>query len=283
LPSYSNLCLKNIGKQVFCAKVSSEAGKPMTRSADDDGVEPSGWPDPDPDHELSGRQQRILQFIRRFAGPRGYMPTLREIGEAVGLASASSVDYQMKVLQKRGYLRRTPNRSRSIELRLPGQPTFRFQTQDSADAVDLPDQDPACVPVPLHGQIVAGPQNLTERIIGDTWALPVGDTWDLPRALVGDGELFRLQVRGDSMINAAIADGDMVVVRQQQHAENGDIVAAMIDGETTVKTFRHVDGKISLIPHNPAYEPIPWPLPCQDDTTEDAAILGKVVAVLRRV
>ena len=149
--------------------------------------------------------------------------------------------------------------------------------------MDLPSQDPASVPVPLHGQIAAGPQNLTERIIGDTWALPVGDTWDLPKELVGDGTLFRLRVRGDSMINAAIADGDMVVVRQQSHAQNGDIVAAMIDGETTVKTFQRVDGQVWLIPHNPAYEPIPWPVPGEDADIEDATILGKVVAVLRRV
>jgi repressor LexA len=158
-----------------------------------------------------------------------------------------------------------------------------LETQDAADAVDLPSQNPASVPVSFHGQIAAGQQNLTERIIGDTWALPIGDTWDLPKELVGEGTLFRLRVRGDSMINAAIADGDMVVVRQQSHAQSGDIVAAMIDGETTVKTFQRVDGQVWLIPHNPAYEPIPWPLPCEDDTTEDATILGKVVAVLRRV
>jgi repressor LexA len=152
-----------------------------------------------------------------------------------------------------------------------------------ADAVNLSPQDPVSVPVPLYGQIAAGPQNLTERVIGDTWALPVGDTWDLPRDLVGDGALFRPRVRGDSMIDAAIADGDIVVVRRQQHAENGDIVAAMIDGETTVKTLQRVRGQVWLIPHNPAYTPIPWPVPSEDATTEDAAILGKVVAVLRRV
>ena len=146
--------------------------------------------------------------------------------------------------------------------------------------MDLPPQDPACVPVPLHGQIAAGPQNLTERIIGDTWT-PIGDTWELPKELVGDGTLFRLRVRGDSMINAAIADGDMVVVRQQPQAENGDIVAAMIDGETTVKTLQRVDGQVWLIPHNPAYAPIPWPVPAEEH--KDATILGKVVAVLRRV
>lgn len=246
-------------------------------------IEPPDWPEPDPDHQLTWRQQRILYFIRYYAEQRGYMPSMREIGEAVGLASPSSVSYQLSELQRKGYLRRTPGRSRSIELRLPGQPTVRVETKESADAVDLPPQDPASVPVPLHGEVAAGPQNLTERIIGDTWTLPVGDTWDLPKELVGEGTLFRLRVRGDSMINAAIADGDMVVVREQPHAQNGDIVAAMIDGETTVKTFRQVDGQIWLIPHNPAYEPIPWPVPGEGADSEGTAILGKVVAVLRRV
>jgi repressor LexA len=122
-----------------------------------------------------------------------------------------------------------------------------------------------------------------ERLIGDTRALPIGDTWELPKELVGDGTLFRLRIRGDSMINAAIADGDIVVVRQQSHAENGDIVAAMIDGETTVKTLQLVNGQLWLIPHNPVYAPIPWPTPFEDATVEEATILGKVVALLRRV
>jgi repressor LexA len=255
----------------------------MTSSAADSGMELPGWPDPDPDHELTWRQQRILQVIRDFAERRGYAPTLREIGEAAELASASSVSYQLSILQRKGFVRRSPGRPRTIELRLPGQPTVRLDAQDLADAVGLSPQDPVSVPVPLYGEIAAGPQNLTERIIGDTWALPIGDTWDLPRELVGDGALFRLRVRGDSMIDAAIADGDMVVVRRQQQAENGDIVAAMIDGETTVKTLQRVRGQVWLIPHNPAYTPIPWPVPSEDATTEDAVILGKVVAVLRRV
>jgi repressor LexA len=255
----------------------------MTSSTGDDGTEPPDWPDIDPDHELTWRQQKILHFIKYYAERYRYMPSVREIGEAAELASLSSVSHQLDELQRMGYLRRTPGRPRSIELRLPGQPTVRLETQDLADAVDLPLQDPASVPVPLYGQIAAGPQNLTERIIGDTWALPIGDTWDLPKELVGEGTVFRLRVRGDSMINAAIADGDMVVVRQQSHAQNGDIVAAMIDGETTVKTFQRVDSQVWLIPHNPAYEPIPWPIPPDDDTIEDATILGKVVAVLRRV
>lgn len=185
----------------------------MTSSAADDGMEPPDWSDPDPDHELTWRQQRILQVIRDFAERRRYAPTLREIGEAAELASTSSVSHQLSVLQRKGYLRRAAGRPRTIELRLPGQPTVRLEAEDLADAVDFSSQDPASVPVPLYGQIAAGPQNLTERIIGDTWAVPVGDTWDLPRELVGDGTLFRLRVRGDSMINAAIADGDIVVVR----------------------------------------------------------------------
>lgn len=255
----------------------------MKNNTGGDGIEPPDWPDPDPDHQLTWRQQKILHHIGDYAQRRGYMPALREIAAAAELASTSSVSYQLSELQRKGYLRRTAGRSRSIELRLPGQPTVRLQTQDSADAVDLPPQDPISVPVALHGEIAAGPQNLTERTIGDTWALPVGDTWDLPRELVGEGTLFRLRVRGDSMINAAIADGDMVVVREQSHAHNGDIVVAMIEGETTVKTFRQVDGQIWLIPHNPAYEPIPWPVPGEGADSEGSKILGKVVAVLRRV
>jgi repressor LexA len=207
----------------------------MTSSTADGGIQPPDWPDIDPDHELTWRQQKILHFIKYYAERRGYAPSVREIGEAAELAGPSGVSYQLDDLQRRGYLRRTPGRSRSIELRLPGQPAVRLEMQDLADAVDLPSQDPASVPVPLHGQIAAGPQNLTERIIGDTWALPIGDTWDLPRELVGDGTLFRLRVRGDSMINTAIADGDIVVVRQQSHAHNGDIVAAMIDGRQRSK------------------------------------------------
>jgi repressor LexA len=255
----------------------------MADSTADGGMEPPDWPDPDPDHVLTGRQQRILQVIRDFAQRRGYAPTLGEIGEAAGLASRSSVSYQLSILQRKGYLRRTTRRPRTIELRLPGQPTIRLEVEDLAGAADFPPQDPASVPVPLYGQVAAGPQNLTERLIGDTWDRPIGDTWDLPQELVGDGTLFRLRIRGDSMINAAIADGDMVVVRQQSEAENGDIVAAMIDGETTVKTLQLVNGQVWLMPHNPSYAPIPWPIPREDATIEDAAILGKVVAVLRRV
>jgi repressor LexA len=235
-------------------------------SAADNGMEPPDWPDPDPDHVLTARQQKILQAIRNFAQRRGYAPTLHQIGEATGLASRSSVSYQLSILQRKGYLRRIAGRPRTIELRLPGQPTVRLEVEDLAGAVDIPSQDPASVPVPLYGQIAASPPNLAEQ--------DIGDTWELPKELVGDGTLFRLRVRGDSMINAAIADGDIVVVRQQPQAENGDIVAALIEGEATVKTLQRANGQVWLMPHNPAYPPIPG---------TKATILGKVVTVLRRV
>jgi repressor LexA len=225
-----------------------------------------GWPDPDPDHVLTWRQQRILQAIADFAQRRGYAPTLREIGEAAELASTSSVSYQLSVLQRKGYLRRNPGRPRTIELRLPGQPTIRLEVRDLAGAAEPPPPGADHVPVTNYGRIAAGDKNLADQVIGDTW--------ELPKELTGDGTLFRLRVRGDSMINAAIADGDVVVVRQQSQAENGEIVAAMIDGETTVKTLQRTDGQVWLMPHNPAYQPIPG---------QDATILGKVVTVLRRV
>jgi repressor LexA len=240
--------------------------KLMPGSTADSGIEPPDWPDPDPDHVLTTRQQQILQVIGNFAQRRGYAPTLRQIGEETGLASRSSVSYQLTVLQRKGYLRRIAGRPRTIELRVPGQPTLRLEVEDLAGAVDIPPQDPASVPVPLYGQIAASPPNLAEQ--------DIGDTWELPKQLVGDGILFRLRVRGDSMINAAIADGDIVVVRQQSQAENGEIVAALIEGEATVKTLQRTNGQVWLMPHNPAYRPIP---------AQEAIILGRVVTVLRRV
>jgi repressor LexA len=142
-----------------------------------------------------------------------------------------------------------------------------LEVEDLAAMVDLPSHGPDYVPVPICGQIAAGlPKNLAEQVDGDIW--------ELPKELTGDGTLVRLKVRGDSMINAAIADGDVVVVRQQPQAENGEIVAATINGEATVKTLQLADGQVWLMPHNPAYAPIPG---------KDARILGKVVSVLRRV
>ncbi len=221
---------------------------------------------PDPNHVLTWRQRKVLQVIRDSVQRRGYPPSMREIGEAVGLTSTSSVSYQLSTLQSKGYLRRDAGRPRTVEVRLPGHPAVRPEAEEPEEAavLDIASQDAAYVP--LIGRIAAGGPILAEEAIEDIFPLP--------KQLVGNGTLFLLKVVGDSMINAAIADGDWVVVRQQAVADNGDIVAAMIDGEATVKTFKRADDHIWLMPHNPIYTPIPG---------DDATILGKIVAVLRRV
>ena len=224
---------------------------------------------PDPDHVLTWRQRKVLQVIRESVQRRGYPPSMREIGEAVGLTSTSSVSYQLSTLQNKGYLRRDAGRPRTVEVRLPGHPAVRPEAEGSEEqGLDIPSQEAAYVP--LVGRIAAGTPVLAEEAIEDIFPLP--------KQIVGDGTLFLLKVVGDSMINAAIADGDWVVVRKQEDAENGEIVAALIEGiegEATVKTLRRAsDGHIWLMPHNPAYDPIPG---------DDATILGRVVAVLRRV
>jgi repressor LexA len=209
--------------------------------------------------DLTTRQRRILDFIRETVDQRGYPPTVREIGEAVGLVSPSSVAYQMGVLQKKGYLRKDPNRPRAVDVRPPSELAF-----DDEEAIRAARPAPAYVPV--LGRIAAGGPILAEQA--------VEDVFPLPREIVGEGTLFLLAVKGDSMLDAAICDGDWVVVRQQATANNGEIVAAMLDGEATVKTYRFRDNHVWLMPHNPAFEPIPG---------DDATILGKVVAVLRRI
>jgi repressor LexA len=222
---------------------------------------------PDPNHVLTWRQRKVLQVIRDSVQRRGYPPSMREIGEAVGLTSTSSVSYQLSTLQSKGYLRRDAGRPRTVEVRLPGHPAIRPEAEEpeaARPALDIASQDAAYVP--WIGRIAAGGPILAEEAIEDIFPLP--------KQLVGNGTLFLLKVTGDSMINAAITDADWVVVRQQPDAENGDIVAAMLDGEATVKTLKRSDGHVWLMPHNPAYTPIPG---------DDATILGKVVAVLRRV
>jgi repressor LexA len=226
---------------------------------------------PDPDHVLTWRQRKVLQVIRESVQRRGYPPSMREIGEAVGLTSTSSVSYQLSTLQSKGYLRRDAGRPRTVEVRLPGHSPVRpdQEPETAATVTEMPGGDiasQAATYVPLVGRIAAGGPILAEESIEDVFPLP--------KQIVGEGTLFLLNVSGDSMINAAIADGDWVVVRQQQVADSGDIVAAMIEGEATVKTFKRSDGHVWLMPHNPAYTPIPG---------DTAAILGKVVAVLRRV
>lgn len=223
-----------------------------------------------PDDELTPRQRLVLDTVRSSVELRGYPPSMREIGEAVGLTSPSSVKHQLTTLERKGYLRRDPHRPRAIEVvqaddsrgvqHWSPQGTAGFGDEDSAAR----DSTPTPSYVPVVGRIAAGGPILAEQV--------VEDVFPLPRQLVGDGELFLLKVAGDSMIDAAICDGDWVVVRRQPVAENGEIVAAMIDGEATVKTFKQSDGHVWLLPHNPAYAPIPG---------DDAQVLGRVVSVLR--
>jgi repressor LexA len=213
---------------------------------------------------LTPRQRKILEVIRDSVQQRGYPPSMREIGEAVQLTSTSSVSHQLTALQRKGYLRRDPHRPRALEVRLPGEPVL--WVDPDATEEDSGFNRPTAAYVPLVGRIAAGGPILAEQSIEDVFALP--------KQLVGEGTLFLLQVSGDSMIEAAIADGDWVVVRQQPVADNGDIVAAMIDGEATVKTFKRKDSHVWLVPHNPNYEPIPG---------DEATVLGKVTAVLRKL
>jgi repressor LexA len=219
----------------------------------------------------------VLLFIQEAIQDRGYPPSIREIGEAVGLTSPSSVAHQLRKLETIGYLRRDPNLPRAVVVTLPDdQPGLHLPVahqpapeQPVPAPVEPDDPTVGAAPpayVPLLGRIAAGGPILAEEAIEDV--LP------LPRQLVGDGTLFLLQVVGDSMVDAAICDRDWVVVRQQPTCEQGEIVAALLDGEATVKTYRQRDGHVWLMPHNPAYEPI---------AGDEATILGKVVAVMRRL
>jgi repressor LexA len=213
------------------------------------------------DSGLTERQRTILNVIRASVTSRGYPPSIREIGDAVGLTSTSSVAHQLRTLERKGYLRRDPNRPRAVDVR-GADDAATAPVTDVAGSDALP--EPTFVPV--LGRIAAGGPILAEEA--------VEDVFPLPRELVGEGTLFLLKVVGDSMVEAAICDGDWVVVRQQNVADNGDIVAAMIDGEATVKTFKRAGGQVWLMPHNPAFDPIPG---------NDATVLGKVVTVIRKI
>jgi repressor LexA len=217
-------------------------------------------PDAQPDETgLTPRQQAILRVIQQTTAERGYPPSVREIGQGVGLTSPSSVAHQLRTLEELGYLRKDPNRPRALVVSRPDESAVATSAPTAELTVDS-------VPVPLLGRIAAGGPILAEQ--------HTEDVMPLPRHLVGEGELFMLTVVGDSMVDAAICDGDFVVVRRQPTCENGDIVAALLDDEATVKTFKRRDGHVWLMPHNPAYAPIPG---------DNAQILGKVVSVLRKI
>jgi len=232
------------------------------------------------DDGLTPRQRRVLETVQEAVQRNGYPPSMREIGQAVGLTSPSSVSHQLSSLERKGYLRRDPNRPRAIEVIWPAgsSPGGRspnagrlWAAGSSRPPLEHPqtppgERVPAPSYVPVVGRIAAGGPILAEQAIEDVFPLP--------RQLVGDGEVFVLKVVGDSMVDAAICDGDWVAVRRQPVADSGAVVAAMIDGEATVKTFKLRDGHAWLLPQNPAYEPI---------SGDQATILGRVVAVLRRL
>lgn len=240
---------------------------------------------------LSARQQKILDVIRSSIAEHGYPPSMREIGDRAGLASLSSVTHQLNQLERLGHIRRDPKRPRAMEVlenththaaerRVPGQQHAESFSDTSTTSVPdnvtrlrprstpAPAEDfteaPDVTIVPLVGHIAAGVPITADQQVEDTFALP--------RQLTGHGHLFMLKVRGDSMVDAAICDGDWVVIRQQNTANNGDIVAALLDGEATVKTFRQRDGHTWLLPQNSMYEPI---------LGDHATVMGKVVSVLR--
>ena len=214
---------------------------------------------------LTARQRKILDAIRTEIEQKGYPPSMRQIGDMVGLASLSSVTHQLGRLETMGYIRRDPKLPRAIEVL--DENGVGMHGSSSSSLPELPNfevGDEDLVPVPLVGRIAAGGPITAEQSVEDVLALP--------RQLVGSGKLFMLKVKGDSMIDAAICDGDWVVVREQHTADNGDIVAALLDDEATVKVFRQVDGHTWLMPRNSNYEPI---------MGDRATVMGKVVSVLR--
>lgn len=204
---------------------------------------------------LTDRQRQILEVIRDSVERKGYPPSVREIGEAVGLKSPSSVHNQLNALERGGFLVKDPTKPRALDVRFDPDTELNMRTAPSKD-------------VPLVGEIAAGAPILAEE--------RVEEVYPLPRDLVGEGTLFMLRVRGESMLQAGVLPGDFVVIRQQPTVEQGEMCAVMIDEEATVKFFRRTrSGEIFLDPANDGYEPIPV-------TAEaDAAVLGKVVAVLR--
>ena len=208
-------------------------------------------------NDLTDRQRSILEVVHSHVAAHGYPPSVREIGDAVGLKSPSSVHGQLEALARKGYLKRDPTKPRALEL--------------GRDPVTSLEQRPTPARnVPLVGDIAAGGPILAEE--------RVDAIYQLPQELVGDGQLFMLRVRGESMLEAGVLDGDLVVVRAQPTVEQGEMCAALIDGEATVKFYRRTRaGEVFLDPANEAYQPIPV------DAEQDATIMGKVVTVMRSV
>lgn len=211
---------------------------------------------------LSDRQRRILQVIQDAVVLRGYPPSIREIGDATGLQSTSSVAYQLKELEKKGFLRRDPNKPRAVDLRHLQETTSPKPKKKAQEAA--PEDASTARYVPVVGQIAAGAPILAEENV-DTY-------YPLPAELLGDGDVFMLSVVGESMKDAGILDGDWVVIRSQPVAEEGEFVAALIDGEATVKEFHKDSSGVWLLPHNEAFAPIKG---------DEAEIMGRVISVFR--
>ena len=209
---------------------------------------------------LTEQQQRIQAFIEHSVDSGGVPPSMREICDNTGLSSTSSVSHQLHQLERAGFIKRNPGTARTLEV------IKRLTPEPDAPVTPLIPVNDNMVPVPLVGRIAAGVPITAEE--------QVEDIVSLPTQMVGSGNLFMLTVQGDSMVDAAICDGDHVVIREQKTAENGEIVAALLDGEATVKVLKQRDGHTWLLPQNSAYEPI---------LGDDAAILGKVVTVLRSI
>ena len=230
--------------------------------------------------KLSKRQVTVLDMIIRYVGDNGYTPSMQDIADGCGFKSLASVSYQLDQLEGAGAIRRDLGRARSIEVLISGSEAAGISTGSISDGRSISDGGASAthgnydnviplgnsVSVPLVGRIAAGGPITAEQNTEDTFAIP--------EQLAGKGNLFMLEVHGESMIDAAICDGDYVVIREQKTAENGEIVAAMIDGEATVKVFSQKDGHTWLLPRNSAYPPIPG---------DECTILGKVVTVMRKV
>ena len=237
----------------------------MARKSTSANLTPSGKPDP---ATLSDRQRRILEVIRDAVVLRGYPPSIREIGDAAGLQSTSSVAYQLNQLEKKGFLRRDPNKPRAVDVRNLGSTDTAKKPgrRVAVKSTSAPEDAGAANFIPVLGRIAAGSPILAEQ--------EVEDYYPLPADLVGDGELFMLQVVGESMKDAGILDGDWVVVRSQPVAEKGEFVAALIDGEATAKEFHKDSTGVWLLPHNEDFAPIPG---------DKAEIMGKIVSVFRKL